>query len=391
MRTLDLFGPDRAFRLAGVVDEQRTPTGLRLSRLPARAQAQSLDPALPWAASQGSGTRLELVTDATRLELDVQLLRLSTDGRPAPPAPFDLVAQGELRETFLSDSGHQLRYGGRDFSTMELVRGAPGTVCFEAMPPSRKRVEVWLPHNASLELRGLRVDDGASSEAPEPLPRRWIHYGSSISHCLEAVRPTGVWPAVSARLAGVELTSLGLAGQAQLDQVVARAIRDLPADFVSLKVGINVVNGDTMRERTFAPAVHGFLDTIRDGHPDAPILVVTPIICPMVEDHPGPTVSDREGRFSVVDRPKGLAEGALSLSRIRALLDSIVDQRRGAGDRHLHILSGLDLFGPGDVSDLPDGLHPNPEGYLRIGRRFYDAAFGPGGPFPANTPGTPER
>jgi lysophospholipase L1-like esterase len=40
----------------------------------------------------------------------------------------------------------------------------------------------------------------------------------------------------------------------------------------------------------------------------------------------------------------------------------------------------LALFGPDDVGDLPDGLHPNPAGYQRIGDRFFDLAFGPGGP-----------
>ena len=65
-------------------------------------------------------------------------------------------------------------------------------------------------------------------------------------------------------------------------------IASQPADLISLKLGINVVNGDTMRERTFVPAVHGFLDTIRERHPDVPVAVVTPIICPVAEDHPGP-------------------------------------------------------------------------------------------------------
>jgi hypothetical protein len=44
-------------------------------------------------------------------------------------------------------------------------------------------------------------------------------------------------------------------------------IRDAPADLITLKVGINLVNADSMRERTFRPAVHAFLDTIREGIP----------------------------------------------------------------------------------------------------------------------------
>ena len=58
-----------------------------------------------------------------------------------------------------------------------------------------------------------------------------------------------------------------------------------------------------MTERTFAPAVHGLLDHIRDGHPDTPLLVVTPIFCPSVEDHPGPTVPTAAGVFTTVTAP----------------------------------------------------------------------------------------
>jgi lysophospholipase L1-like esterase len=33
------------------------------------------------------------------------------------------------------------------------------------------------------------------------------------------------------------------------------------------------------------------------------------------------------------------------------------------------------LFGADDAGDLPDDLHPNPEGYIRMGHRFADAVF----------------
>jgi hypothetical protein len=198
---------------------------------------------------------------------------------------------------------------------------------------------------------------------------------------MEADHPTGTWPAVAARSAGVELHSLGLAGQCQLDQFAARTIRDLPADLISLKLGINLVNADSMRERTFVPAVHGLLDTIRDGHPDVPIVVISPIVCPVAEEHPGPTLPTADGRFDVIARPAELMLGALTLSRIRELLEVVVLQRVGAGDTNLHYLHGFELFGPADVGDLPDGLHPNSAGYRRMGERFAAWAFAADGPF----------
>jgi hypothetical protein len=111
-----------------------------------------------------------------------------------------------------------------------------------------------------------------------------------------------------------------------------------------------------------------------------PIAVVTPIFCPEAEDHPGPTVMGEDRAFHVVPRPAELAVGALSLARIRELIAIVVQSRRDHGDANLHVLDGLTLFGPDDVVDLPDLLHPNPAGYRRMGERFNEMAFGAGGP-----------
>ena len=92
--------------------------------------------------------------------------------------------------------------------------------------------------------------------------------------------------------AGVDLVNLGFGGSALLDPFTARTMRDTPADLISVKLGINLVNTDLMRLRAFAPAVHGFLDTIREGHPTTPLLVVSPLLCPLHEETPGPLMPD---------------------------------------------------------------------------------------------------
>jgi hypothetical protein len=337
MKTVSIDGEH--VEVIGALDLEATATGLVPRRLPAWTRAQIPDDLMmEFVVQAPSGVRLRLRSDTTTLELDVMLTMLHWSAGPFEGAAFDLVVDGELVEQARIDAG------------------PPTTVRFGDLPAGSKVIELWLPQGATLELRGLRVDDGATVERAPDDRLRWVHYGSSISHCLEADSPTGIWPAVAARLGGVQVINLGLGGQCVLDPFVARTIRDLAPDLISVKVGINIVNTDSFRERTFGPAVHGFVDTIRERLTDTPMLLVSPIFCPSVEHHPGPTVANREGRFVTVP---GLDE-----------------RRRALGDERLHYLDGLSLFGPDDAADLPDDLHPNAAGYQRMGERFAALAFG---------------
>ncbi|HEY2213465.1 MAG TPA: SGNH/GDSL hydrolase family protein [Acidimicrobiales bacterium] len=367
--------------VVGALDLDHSPTGLVPRRLPAWTRPQIPDLFMDVVVQLPSGVRLRFATTSTCIELDVMLTNLSRPPMPQMAAVFDLVIDGEVVAQQQSTEGHLIILGPNGPADISFAAGEPTTLTFEDLPSGMKVVEIWLPQASGVELRSLRIEDGASTEAaaPDPAPY-WVHYGSSISHCIEATSPTATWPAVAAHQAGVKLHSLGLAGQCMLDQFVARTIADLPADVISLKVGINVVNGDTLRERTFGPALHGFLDTIRAKQPDTPILLVSPIFCPSAEDRPGPTIPNAEGNYITVDGLEDLRLTCLTLNKIRTSISSIVDVRRGLGDTNLHYLNGLELFGVDDAGDLHDDLHPTAAGYVRIGQRFAELAFGAGGP-----------
>jgi hypothetical protein len=368
--------PPTSLPVTGVLDQVVSSTGVTYRRLPAWTRAQVVEPMLDLAATMPSGGRLAFRTASSVLELDVQLTGIRVGDLPERHPAFDLVVDDVVVATHLVEDHMTFHVVGPKPEDLTLLPGGPATVRIDLPGDPERLVEVWLPHAAVLEVQGARVDEGTSLEPADLGRPRWVHHGSSISHCLEAERPTETWPAIAARLAALDLMSIGLGGQCMLDQHVARTMRDEPADLLSLKVGINVVNADSMRERTFRPALHGFLDTVRDGHPETPLLVVTPIICPPAEDHPGPTVLRTDGRVGVVPRSEELSTGSLTLRRVRELVTEVVTSRQ-VGDPHLHLLDGLQLFGEADLAMLPDALHPDAAGYRLMGERFHALALQP--------------
>ncbi|KMS76323.1 lipase [Streptomyces viridochromogenes] len=379
--------PVTAGLLRGALDIEQSEHGVLPHRLPARARAQNTDGQLAMAESQPSGVRLVFRTRATAVELDaLRTKRAYVGAPPRPDGVYDLIVDGR-RAGQGSVTGGNVVTVDMTAGTAEQRLGPAGTVRFTGLPDGDKDVEIWLPHNETTELIALRTD-APVEPARDPGRRVWLHHGSSISHGSDAASPTGIWPALAAWLGGVELINLGLAGSALLDPFTARALRDTPADLISVKIGINLVNADLMRLRAFGPAVHGFLDTIREGHPTTPLLVVSPILCPIHEDTPGPCAPDFSGmsagrlRFVAMGDPAERASGKLTLGVIRDELSRIVKQR-AADDPNLHYLDGRELYGETDSAELPlpDNLHPDAATHRRIGERFARLAFTEDGPF----------
>ncbi|MFD7131340.1 GDSL-type esterase/lipase family protein [Streptomyces sp. NPDC059894] len=378
--------PVTADLLRGALEVERTDHGVLPHRLPAAARAQCGDAQLAMVESQPSGVRLAFRTRATAVELQsLRTRRVYLGSPPGPDGVYDLLVDGRLTGQASVTGGRTVTVDMTD-GTVEHRTGAPGTVRFTDLPRGSKDIEIWLPHNETTELIALRTDAPVEPAPADPRRRVWLHHGSSISHGSDATSPTTTWPALAASLGGVELVNLGLGGSALLDPFTARAIRDQPADLISVKVGINLVNLDVMRLRAFGPAVHGFLDTVREGHPTTPLLVVSPILCPQHEDTPGPSAPDlgglAEGRpgFVPLGDPAEVAAGKLTLRVVRAELERIVAQRAGE-DPHLRYLDGRELYGEADAVELPlpDGLHPGAGGHRLMGERFAALVFGEGG------------
>ncbi|WP_137174708.1 SGNH/GDSL hydrolase family protein [Massilia sp. HP4] len=373
-----LVTPLDARFIHGAVEIEQTRAGLLPHRLPAWARARSRDPRLALAAAQGAGVRLAFQTASRWLDLVVRAPWPAV----GPDGVYDLLVDGRLARQASVRSARPLK--SDVVSGMSTPVGAQMQVLrFGDLSGARKTVEIWLPHDQAIELVALR------SPAPvAPLimskKRRWLHHGGAISQGANAAHPTGTWPAVAALRGGVDLLNLGLSGNALLDPFLARTIRAQDADLISLKIGIDLVNTDLMRLRAFGPAVHGFLDTIRDGHPATPLFVVSPLCSPIHEDVPGPTKFETDALAAgrVLYRAAGdvneIAQGKLTLGVIRQELEAIV-RERAAVDPDLHYLDGRRLFGLADSARLAlrDELHLDDASHRRIGERFAELVLIP--------------
>ena len=278
--------------------------------------------ALQNAAAMPAGVRIAFHSDTTTLGGEVVP---QTDG-----GLLDLYCNGEMTGSAGLDSVSRFDFDG--------------------LPPGEKLIELWLPQGSHFRLRSLELDGGASIAPFEDCRPRWLTYGSSITHCGGAERPSMTWPAIVAREHGLNLTCLGYGGNCHLEPMVARMMRDHPADFISMKVGINIYGHGSLNARTFRPAIFGFVRTVRDKHPDTPFVVISPIISPPRETTPN--------------------DVGLTLQAMREEVAAAVEALKAYGDLNLHYVDGLDLFGPELLHLLPDQVHPDSNGYKALAENF---------------------
>lgn len=223
---------------------------------------------------------------------------------------------------------------------------------FDNLSDKDKLIELWLPQFGRFQFRNIEIDDDATVEPYIDKRPKWVTYGSSITQCRSAASPTQTWPGIVARSKNFNLTCLGYGGQCHLDSMVARMIRDLPANYISMCLGINIQGASSLGPRAFRPAIIGAVQIIRETHTDIPIVLMSPIYCPNREENPNSV--------------------GFNLQKMREEVQAAANALQSYGDKNVHYVSGLDVFGEDYVDLLPDNLHPDAEGYRVMGNNFVD-------------------
>ncbi len=282
-------------------------------------------------AENASGPRLRFATNATRLEIELGEL-----------SPVNPVCKRDTHHVDVTLDG-------------ELLASAPvktgvDTAIVDGLPEGTKTLEVWLPQDSPAAIRRLAINDGGHLEAVADPRLKWVTYGSSLTHCVRAHSPARTWPAIVARRHGLNLTNLGFGGQCHLDPMIGMLIRDLPADYITLKLGINTISG-SLNARTFPAAVMGLVKIIREKHPETPIILISPIGYP-----PHETTPNR------VD---------YTISQMREAIEDVWQRLVDAGDRHLGCVNGLDVFNLDLIAEhTEDQCHPSADGIELMADNF---------------------
>jgi lysophospholipase L1-like esterase len=296
-------------------------------------------PADTWAtACIPVGVRLELEGEAEAIEIEYET------------TTTDLGYRGEgAGTTFTSWRGQSViddvpAVLGRGQVTLRLAidGGGHGASGGSEGPRSdgsdaSDRTVVTLPEGMRPSILAVRGVGGTVRPAsPQP---RWLCYGDSIAEGWAATNPGRAWPAVAGRRYGLDVVNLGYAGAARGEMVSAEEIAALPAAVISLSYGTNCWTRIQHSAEQVGAGLDAFVDLVRTGHPDTPIVVASPVIRPDAE-------AQRNGL------------GA-TLADLRSVIEARIE-RRCQGDPRLHLVRGGGLL---TADQLADGVHPGDEGH----------------------------
>ena len=289
-------------------------------------------------------------------------LRLPEDtrGMARVPAGVRFVFAGEpaaLEVTYRTETD-ELGYRGPGAGT--TFSAWRGDACLDEVPAvlgdgtarvaigsGEGPVTLHLPEGMKPVVLALRPEGG--DIAPAPPEPRWLCYGDSIAEGWCASGPAGAWPHVVARRHGIDVVNLAYAGAARGELPSAEEIAGLPADLISISHGTNCWTRTPHSADLFEAGLEAFLDLVREGHPETPIVAISPILRADAEETPNPL-------------------GA-TLADLRAAFERVAMRRLEAGDRRLVPVPGAALV-PAD--EMPDGIHPGDAGHERMA-----AALGP--------------
>ncbi len=311
--------PDERFKVNGLYWwEETTP---ELIRLPRRMKDIVREPI--WNLAQApSGGRIRFATDSTSLAIRLYFPTLDHMNNMPRTGQIgvSLYVDGEYWQVIIPHEEHDCE-----------------GVFFEEMPPAKREICLYLGLYAPVEVKAIGLDEEADIAPPQSfaLEKPILYYGSSITQGGCASRSGLNYQSLLNRRMNVDFVNLGFSGQGIGEPEVADAVAEVEAACFVMDFCQNCRTAQ-MLEDAYAP----FLQTIRDSHPETPIICITPI-------------------FSVVE----ICGDGQRLADMREVIRTAVADRREMGDENIYVVEGYGMLGPDDREGLVDATHPNDIGF----------------------------
>ena len=219
-------------------------------------------------------------------------------------------------------------------------------VLFKDLDNQEKEIVIYLPHLQDVLVKAIGVDQETRFSAPDhryarPLPV--VFYGSSVCQGSGAVSPAQTYEAILCRELNLDFINLGFGGAGKAESNVVALVNSIPACCYAFDLGKSYGAQD-------ATAFKAMLRTIRQSHPDVPIIVMTPITS--VKEVKEPSYSERS-------------------IHTRTVMRDPANELIKAGDTKVILVEGEDLIGFKEHAALSkDGVHPSDEGYGIIAEKL---------------------
>jgi len=272
-----------------------------------------------------TGGRIRFRTDSSSVALRLEW--------PHPP--------GMRNMHFFGQSGVDLyvhdTYRGTAVPDKDAVPGKVYEhVYFRNQPRVMRDITIYLALYSPVKVLEIGLDKNAAVELAVPfaVTRPLVFYGTSITQGGCASRAGMSYQAILGRRLNLNHVNLGFSGNGKGEASVARAVAEIDASMFVLDFAQNNSDVDSL-----AQVYDPFIGTLRERHPDTPIVAITPIYA------------------------ASEATGGQRNEQMRALIRKVVSRRIAAGDTHLQLVEGTDLLGPSRVDGLVDGTHPNDLGF----------------------------
>ena len=313
-----------------------TDTKAAFDRLPAKAEGMVRAPV--WSLSHHSaGLCVRFVTDATTIKAR---WTLTSNDLAMPHMPATGVSGLDLYVKLDNGQWHWLAVGQPrqgQTNSVTLVSG---------IPDGKREYTLYLPLYNGVNSVDIGIPpDSSLAKADQRGPglrKPILFYGTSITQGGCASRPGMVHTAILGRWLNHPIINLGFSGNGRMEPEMAQLFAELDPSVYVLDCLPNM-NATDVAER-----VEPFVQTLRNSHPDTPIL--------LVEDR------SYTNSFLVTSKHNR------NLTN-RAALRKACQNLKATGVKNLYYLTGEELLGD-DGEGTVDSSHPTDLGFMRQAKAF---------------------